>query len=195
MKNRILLFLGIILCTCVRAQTIPNEVESLEQARQRHERTAMLALGGWAVGNIGLGLALRSATTGETRRFHEMNAIWNTVNLGIAGFSLLSAMGGDGEALTAFESLRENGKFQKILLFNAGLDLAYVAGGAYLIERSRRPDADRDRLRGYGKSVILQGGFLFAFDLVNYFVAAGRTDDYAPLLGATADGLGLTLCF
>ncbi len=155
----------------------------------------MYLLGGWAVANIGLGLTLRSRTTGALRRFHEMNAIWNTVNLGIAGIGLVSVLRQEPGALGAFESLQENFGLQKVLLFNAGLDVGYIAGGLYLLERARRPEADNDRLRGYGRSVALQGGFLLAFDLVNYFIAAGRTEAYAPLLGVTADGLGLTLTF
>lgn len=55
---------------------------------------------------------------------------------------------------------------EKILLFNAGLDLAYVAGGFYLKERGLR--TDNSKLIGFGKSVILQGAFLLAFDGVMY---------------------------
>ncbi len=195
MKPYLLLLLGLFLGTCAPAQSLSEGYAGPEAARLRHERTAMLVLGSWAVGNIGLGLALRSGTTGETRRFHEMNAIWNGVNLGIAGLGLLSALGADAGAAGALESFRENEGFQKVLLFNAGLDVAYLVGGAYLIERARRPDADAERLRGYGKSILLQGGFLFVFDLANYFIAAGRDDAYLPLLGLTGDGLGLNLWF
>lgn len=197
-----LLLFTVWLGTRALSQTTPPPIEdgyasavALETARLQQQKRAMLILGGWAVGNIGLGMALRAGRTGEPRYFHEMNAIWNTVNLGIAGLGYLSVAGQDPAAAGAFSSLTENYGLQKILLFNAGLDVAYVVGGLYLLERARRPDAEADRLRGYGKAIILQGGFLLAFDLVNYFVAAGRDDAYGPLLGATADGLGLSLTF
>ncbi|NJB87596.1 hypothetical protein GGR26_003380 [Lewinella marina] len=203
MKYPLLLLFALFLGTRAPAQSLPaspfpdeyRTAEALETARLRHQQTAMLVLGGWALGNIGLGLALRSRRTGEDRRFHEMNALWNTVNLGIAGLGYLSVARTDPTALGAFASLLENQGLQKILLFNAGLDVGYLAGGFYLLERARRPDVDRDRLRGYGRSIILQGGFLLAFDLVNYFLAAGRNPDYAPLLGVTSEGVGLTLGF
>ncbi len=189
MRNRILLLLGLFLCTCVTAQTVAGVAE-LNGLRIDHQRKAMLALGGWAIGNIGVGLALRGNTTGETRRFHEMNAIWNVVNLGIAGFGYWSALGEDPSALGAWGGMREDLKFQKILLFNAGLDVGYVLGGLYLRERSNRSGADRDLLRGYGNSVILQGGFLFVFDLVNFLIAHRRQEAYRLLFGATGDGVG-----
>jgi len=44
--------------------------------------------------------------------------------------------------------------------------VAYVATGFYLRERARsRPTIRRrDQLKGYGQSLLLQGGFLLAFD-------------------------------
>jgi hypothetical protein len=154
----------------------------------------MLVLGGWAVGNIGLGLGLRATSGGAARRFHEMNALWNTVNLGIAGIGYISLLRADLPP-DAFASLRENSSFAKILLFNTGLDVGYLVGGLYLRERARRPGADRGRLRGYGNAILLQGGFLFVFDLVNYLIANGRMEAYAPFLGAGDGGLGWIVPF
>ena len=78
---------------------------------------------------------------------------------------------------------------KQVLLFNAGLDVAYVVGGAYLRERGRaglpatRPDR-ADQLRGYGKSVMLQCGFLLAFDMVNYLIFKNRGDNQQDQLSA-----------
>ena len=177
-------------CTCVLAQDM-SEVLALETTRLAHQRHAMIVLGGWAVGNLGLGLALRDAET-VTGRFHEMNAIWNMVNLGIAGTGLLTLGGPETSALAGWGA---NLKFEKLLLFNAGLDVGYVLGGTYLTERARRPGVDAARLRGYGRSVMLQGAFLFVFDLANYWLAHGRDDAYRLLVGGTPEGLGLTLTF
>ncbi len=194
MRNRILLLFALFLCTCVTAQTLEGVAE-LNGLRIDHQKKAMLVLGGWAVGNIGAGLALRSNTTGETRRFHEMNAIWNGVNLAIAGIGYWSAIREDPTALDAWGSLQADVKFQKILLFNAGLDVGYMLGGLYLTERGKRAGADRDQLTGYGKSVLLQGGFLFLFDLANYFIANGRQEGYQLMLGTVGDGVGASLRF
>lgn len=128
-------------------------------------KTGMTILGSWAVANIASGLVLRNNTTGTKRYFHEMNALWNSVNLGIAalgyyGAATMVAPEGVGELYNEQMSL------DKTLLFNAGLDLAYMAGGLYMIERSRRGSENSDRWRGYGQSVILQGAFLFTFDVL-----------------------------
>lgn len=165
------------------------------QATIDHQRTAMYALGGWALLNIGSGLALQGSATGSTKSFHRMNALWNTVNLGIAGFGYLSLLKADAAGWDLTTSLSEHRKFQQLLLFNTGLDVGYVLGGLYLTERAKRPDADADRLRGFGNSIMLQGAFLFAFDLVNYLISAGRNGDLPLRLGATAEGLGLSLTF
>jgi hypothetical protein len=83
---------------------------------------------------------------------------------------------------------------KQVLLFNAGLDVAYIVGGAYLRERGRsRPDK-ADQLRGYGKSIMVQGGFLLAFDLVNYVIFKRRGDQQQMQLMSTGPmGLGVVV--
>ncbi|MCP9235764.1 hypothetical protein [Lewinella sp. JB7] len=185
--------LVVLLCSCAPAQGMDG-VSDLNLARIDHQRNAMCVLDGWAVVNIGLGLALRSTTTGESRRFHEMNALWNTVNLGIAGLGYLAATR-DPVATDLYTSLQKHHGFQKILLLNAGLDVGYLMGGLYLRGRSGRVGADGERLRGYGNSIMVQGGFLLLFDLANYFIARGRDEDFRLLLGAVGEGVGLRVTF
>lgn len=190
--RRRLVFICLLLCTTgVPAQSLTD----FNQGRIDHQRQAMLTLGGWAIVNIGAGLALRANTQGVDRRFYEMNAIWNTVNLGIAGLGLLTAMRENPGALDLFDSISKHEGFQKTLLFNAGLDFGYIAGGLYMIERARRPEVNADLWKGYGRAVILQGGFLLVFDLVNYFIAHGRDQDLRLLLGTAGEGIGLTFRF
>jgi hypothetical protein len=104
-------------------------LEESWQAEENYRQTGMMVLGGWAVANIASGLVLRTNTSGSTSRFYEMNAIWNGVNLAIAGFGYFSAvkLGTDGSALELFQ---EQMGIDKTLLFNAGLDLGYIAAGA-----------------------------------------------------------------
>ena len=55
------------------------------------------------------------------------------------------------------------------------------------------PD-NADQLRGYGKSIMVQGGFLLAFDLVNYFIFKRRGDKQVRLLlSATPNGVGIVV--
>ena len=130
-------------------------------------KTGMAILGTWAVGNMIAGAIGRNQTSGQTAYFHEMNLIWNVVNLGIAGAGYYFTATGDIPE-SASELLNDQVSFQKTLLFNAGLDLAYIAGGFYLMERAKNTTNKPERLKGYGKSVILQGSFLFVFDFSSY---------------------------
>ncbi|MEM6879485.1 MAG: hypothetical protein AAF544_13045 [Bacteroidota bacterium] len=177
------------------AQTVSDQLLQFNQQNIDHQRTAMLALGGWAVANIGIGLGFIQSTTGETKYFHQMNALWNTVNLAIAGIGYWSISGTDPASWDLATGLSKHQSFQKILLFNAGLDVGYIVGGFYLQERARRPDVNSDRLRGFGKAIVLQGSFLMAFDLINYFIANGRTGDLDLRLGAVGNGVGMVLTF
>jgi len=144
-------------------------------------KTGMAILGTWAVGNMITGAIGRRQTSGQTGYFHEMNLIWNVVNLGIAGAGYYFTATGDMPE-NASVLLNEQVNFQKTLLFNAGLDLAYIAGGFYLMERAKNTTKRPERLKGYGKSIILQGSFLFVFDLVLHTVHSKQSSQIADFL-------------
>jgi hypothetical protein len=75
------------------------------------------------------------------------------------------------------ESIREHESIRRILLFNAGLDVGYMATGLYLRERANRAE-NSERLRGYGNSLLLQGAFLFTFDLIMFAVHGSMSDSF-----------------
>jgi len=54
---------------------------------------------------------------------------------------------------------------ERLLLFNSGLDIGYVILGFFLIQKSLKPSSKMAQLKGYGFSIILQGSWLFVFDL------------------------------
>ena len=128
------------------------------------QKNGMVVLGSWAAGNLLVSGYQMTQTTGKTYHFHQMNVFWNVVNAGIAVSGYLGAMNGATD-LTGVELLSEYNSFSKILLFNTGLDVAYVMTGFYLKERSKSSAKHPKRLAGYGNSLLLQGGFLFLFDL------------------------------
>lgn len=144
-------------------------------------KTGMAILGTWAVGNMISGAIGRSQTIGQTSYFHEMNLIWNVVNLGIAGAGYYFTATGEMPE-NASELLSDQVSFQKTLLFNAGLDLAYIAGGFYLMERAKNTNNKPERLKGYGKSVILQGSFLFVFDIILHTVHSKQSSQISDFL-------------
>jgi hypothetical protein len=157
---------------------------SLAEAYQQDvkiRKTGMAILGTWAVGNMITGAIGRSQTTGQNAYFHEMNLIWNVVNLGIAGAGYYFTATGDTPE-SASVLLNNQVSFQKTLLFNAGLDLAYIAGGFYLMERAKNTTIRPERLRGYGKSVILQGSFLFVFDIILHTIHSKQSSHISDFL-------------
>ncbi|TXF91542.1 hypothetical protein FUA23_02260 [Neolewinella aurantiaca] len=190
-----LLFVLALTVSGLHAQGIQLDLPTFNQQSLDHQKTAMLTLGGWAVANIATGVALQGSADGATKHFHRMNALWNGVNLAIAGLGYYSALKSDPAAWDLATSLSKHQGFQKVLLFNAGLDVGYIMGGLYLTERAKRPDVNADQLKGFGQSIMLQGAFLMVFDLANYFIAAGRNTDIPLLLRATENGLGMIIHF
>ncbi|TDQ18864.1 hypothetical protein DFQ04_0674 [Algoriphagus boseongensis] len=146
------------------AQEIPA-LKDFNSVRLDYNQKGMLILGSWAVGNMIWGGIGASQTSGEVKAFHQMNLYWNTVNLAIAGFGYWQATK-EVPGTDFWATLEAQQGIEKVLLVNAALDVAYMAGGLYLKERGLRKD--NERLVGFGKSIILQGAFLMAFDGVMY---------------------------
>ncbi len=158
MKKVLLLFV-VILFTQAKAQ---DSLSHFNQKRNQINQTGMKVLGGWAIANIAVGSIGFYKTKGAARYFNQMNIFWNIVNLGIATAGFYGAKTASEKQVDLKQSLAEQRKTERILLINAGLDLAYVAGGVYLNRRGISKNSDR--LHGYGNAVILQGAFLFLFD-------------------------------
>ncbi|MBX3006848.1 MAG: hypothetical protein KF816_02360 [Melioribacteraceae bacterium] len=164
----LILILFLIIIPPVKAQKI-DQIRSFETERTDINKTGMIVLGSWALGNILLGAYGNYKHEGQTKYFHQFNAMWNIVNLGIAAFGYFNASGSDPNSMTATQILNEYNSLQKFLLLNAGLDVAYMVTGLYLKERAKN-SSNAERLRGYGDSLLLQGGFLLAFDVALYFI-------------------------
>lgn len=165
----------------------------------------MLTLGSYAVANFAVsGVGYYTSDNEATQRFHEMNVMWNTVNLGLAIPGYFKARKNAG-SYSLEEMQREQKKTERIFLINSALDIGYMATGMYM-----RNDAvnrgDRQALfEGYGNSLLLQGGFLFVFDLAAYGIHKNhfnkdfeawskqislRSSPYGVGLVVALDGLG-----
>lgn len=175
----ILVIAGCLLWTnTVSAQAV--DLTAFNAQRLRDRQTSMLILGGWAVGNMAASGALIYTSEGEGRYFHVMNIGWNAVNLGIAAAGYISARRTDPASFDLYGTIKDQQRMQKTLLFNAGLDVGYVMGGLYLLERSRRDQ--QQRLEGFGRSIILQGAFLFVFDVGTYLFLGRNEYKLQPLI-------------
>lgn len=136
------------------------------QKSVQNNNTGMYILGTWALANLVVGGIGWNQTTGDTKYFHQMNFFWNTVNLSIAGFALYNNFSGGIENLTNEMIIQNHYKIEKLYLINGGLDLAYIGTGFILKSLSPKKEKNKNLLKGYGNSLILQGSFLFVFDAV-----------------------------
>lgn len=143
-------------------------LEKFNRERIQTTKTAMIVLGGWSVANIATGLIAMGQTSGEAKYFHQMNAIWNAVNLGIATAGYLGNRKLNPADYNMQGSIKEQNKIEKIYVVNGALDVAYILGGLYAREYGKNQTGkEQDRWKGYGTSIILQGGFLLLYDVVN----------------------------
>ena len=178
------------------AQRSDDSLSEINEDRLQMNRDGMKVLGSWAAGNIILGGIGMTQSEGNAKYFHQMNLAWNSVNLAIAGLGYLGSRKSPSE-FTLSDTIREFHKFEKILLFNAGLDVGYMATGAYLWERGIRKE--NSRLEGYGQSLILQGAFLFTFDLILFLASKNKSskllDSIDESLSVTPGGVNLRMTF
>lgn len=173
----------IVLCTIIfvflpellHAQNSTFSSQNYAQKSFDLQKKGMIILGSWATLNLISGSTGYFLSENNSKYFHQMNAGWNIVNLGIAGFALYSLSHTDPNSFSYPAAISELQSLDKILLFNAGLDVGYIAAGAWLWERGLRKNSNR--LEGYGKSLIIQGGFLLVFDVVLYLIHSPLTNE------------------
>ncbi len=146
-----------------------QHLTDFNKARKKTIQHGMYTLGGWAISNMAISGFMMPKAKGTSYYFYQMNLFWNLVNLGLSGFGYYNIKRVDSSDLSLMSSLRKHHQFQKILLFNAGLDLAYIASSFYLLEKAKN-SRQTERFRGYGRSIFLQGAFLFTFDTILYFI-------------------------
>ncbi len=124
------------------------------------------ALMGWAAASIAFGLALVRRDSPFHKGMGEQLAGWGVIN------GLIAIFGGIGatrrrrqpDAELIATQAAEKRKLSRLLWINSGLDFFYVLGGV-LATRTR--GAADERWRGRGVGIIIQGAFLFFFDLIN----------------------------
>ena len=131
--------------------------------RFQHKLITRLAM--WALFSIGAGLFMSRARSLEVQGAGKQFVGWGMVNAVIAAAGRIfgrrqrqHTAGSDLEIVAQ----RETRSLSRLLWVNAGLDIFYVLGGALLMGTRGRRDKS---WRGQGFGIILQGGFLFFFDV------------------------------
>lgn len=156
------------------------------------QKNGMYVLGSWALGNFAVSGYYLTKSRDRIFYFHQMNVFWNVVNLGIAGtgyaVALQSPLG-----IGLEQTIEEYRSFGRVLGINAALDVGYVMTGMFLKSRGEKTDSHSERLIGYGNSLVLQGSFLFVFDVslayINRFILSKMAEAYSLELSAVPWGL------
>ncbi|NBP30513.1 MAG: hypothetical protein EBV23_13245 [Flavobacteriia bacterium] len=145
-----------------------QDLATFHQERSKLDKALMLTLGSWASANAVTGaIGWTTAKSPEMKSFHQMNVMWNAVNLGLAVPGYLKARNAKA-VMSLSATLSEQQKTERIFLFNSGLDIAYITAGFLLRSMALNQQSKTDQLNGFGKGLILQGSFLFAFDLTAF---------------------------
>jgi len=178
----------ILLCTSAFAQ---DSLKYYNNLRINTTSSGMKVLGGWGIVNLGTGAiwgwnsknvtvytnlggsqASSKGISREGQYFFQMNTIWGAVDFGTALLGYASIQKYRKKTLTAAETLEQQKRLEKIFLINGGLDIFYIGAGTYLklVGDSRQSPI----MRGYGESILMQGGFLLLFDGLMYHAEKGN---------------------
>jgi hypothetical protein len=203
-----LAFFLLLVSPSVRSQTYSSSDSShashsaraFAEKRLHEQQRGMWILGAWAGLSIVAGTALAIQKSNEPLRYQAFQHVgWGTVNAAIAGFALYgisSQLAAAGDATLLSELIEEN-KFSKILLVNVGLDVGYMAVGSVLMYGSRNGLKSSDKFFGSGAGVLIQGAFLFIYDILQIFWSSERLAlvelQIKPLIGVMPQTYGLTL--
>ena len=184
-----------IIFLLLSASTAFGQVSQYQSDLNKINENLMLGLGSYAVTNFVVGgIGYATSQDQVTKHFHEMNVMWNSVNLGLAVPGYLKAKRG-GKALTLEEMIKEQKKTETIFLVNDVLDLGYIATGIWMRNEAVNQGDRADMFKGYGNSLILQGSFLLAFDTYAYYLHRNHAKQL-PILDKVSvhtSGAGLAL--
>ena len=120
----------------------------------------------WGGLSTGLGAVLMTWGSSFLRGVGSQFAGWGIINALIGWFGVRSArkMAAQPDAHTPKTQSEARANLRRVLAVNTGLDVLYIAGGAWL---SKTIDEEDQFWRGAGVGIVIQGGFLFVFDLIH----------------------------
>ena len=170
--------------------------------RIRTTSNGMEILGGWGLLNIGTGAYLNWGTGSKTiiindngnqvpvrvsklspelKYFGQMNTIWGSVDFVTALMGYAGTQKDIRKKLSAAETLKAQERIEKIFLVNGCLDVAYIGTGLYF--KLAGDSRNSPLMRGYGESILMQGGFLLLFDGLMYKAEKGNGNKLRTFLG------------
>tara|TARA_B100001057_G_C22727425_1_gene902288 strand:- start:190 stop:777 length:588 start_codon:yes stop_codon:yes gene_type:complete len=159
---------GLLLICALYFQPAFGQLTAFQTEYNELNKNLMIGLGSYAVSNfVFSGIGYSIAASEQAERFHEMNMMWNSVNLCIAIPGYLKAKRGVN-VLSMKNMIKMQKKTETIFLINSFLDVGYISTGIWMLDVADNQQGREELFRGYGNSFILQGSFLLALDLFAY---------------------------
>ena len=112
----------------------------------------------WSILSVLFGLAACFASDNFLRGFGIQGVVWGLIDFAIAFLGAKSA----ARRKSTADPMREAQSIRKILWVNFGLDVLYILAGFFIIQNYTEAF-----WLGTGWGIILQGAFLFFFDLIH----------------------------
>lgn len=201
MKHLIAIAVCFFLVAGLSAQ---HTLDDINEVRTRHTRNGMLTFSTWTGVNLIGSTVGYFSTEGEMKHFFEMNLYFNAVNAAIAVPGMISAFKAQRQGLSFKETVKEVQKTKVVYLVNGVLDVSYITAGFLLREVGYNPmrsEADQARFRGFGSSLIVQGGFLLIYDFITYGVHTANGKkldahwDKLTIRPFSSSGVGINVCY
>lgn len=142
-----------------------QQLREFNQQQNKINKIGMTSLGAWSVASIAWGISGYNHSNDSYKYFSQMNVAWGAINVGLALPGYLKARKQGNLNYNFSKTYIEQTKIEKVFLFNTALDLAYITGGLLLKERAKWDLNNQSQWTGFGNAIIMQGSFLFAFDL------------------------------
>lgn len=171
-------------------QRLNDELRRLRLDHRRQGRREGLTLLSWGIASALVGASVAAAQRSEeawlaagvtTASFGVVDALFALGLLDLSGSRRRSALQGRLGDHEGFEEVRDAAVAAQLgsgqsFAVNAGLDVFYMGTGVLMYVLGRRTDPETAWLRGAGLSTMVQGAFLFAFDLAGWIRSNGRAE-------------------
>jgi len=151
--------------------SISQDSIQLRKKFLRNQNVALVSLSSWSMVNIAFSslkltkLPEIGSPISRKTYFNQMNLSWNFVNMGICSLGYLKNRKYKSNNWTDVNLNNTIQKYQKSLVLNSCLDIVYITSGILLRINSKNI-SNIERSIGFGNSLITQGCFLLAFDLI-----------------------------
>ena len=167
--NYLKIILSIIILILLVHPVKSQDSISIHKLFYKKQQQSLSLLSSWSVGNLIFSpLATNDlfSPNNTNEYFHQMNFNWNLLNVGIAGLGHI-IVNKDSKKPWDMQTLHlKKKKAEKSIIINMGLDLAYIITGFLLKNNAQKSNAESSMNKGYGNSLILQGGYLLLYDAI-----------------------------